>query len=582
MNIDLPGEWHRGPFGTPDASRAGAQDDYFPVVGASPALVGANKLRERVIIGKKGAGKTIYLRALLDALPKLGESSVDPSGENWFVFREVFNLETLEVLGVSRLAKQLQASLLRSSDIYINPKAQSREVWTRVWHNAVVAALYILVFSPGAQGRFREVAERLLEHARWRQANEGIRTFLKSLPRTPSPVLMIRYFHSQARGKFNRLRPFLDDPRWDEAYLLVCEASRFLPPIALFVDAIDDDFDAAPEAWLECQEGLFRCIFKILNRADSFSNRVHIIVALRDIVYSSLLNSEHASRYLTDSHIRYLAWDAAAARTFLVEKIRRLSPSDVARPDLDVERYPIARWLGFDRLNNPKRGSDETVLDYVLRHTRLLPRDIVILGNAVCNEQQLRSKRGEVFGEAKLRQVVSDVARSTTREALTSCINEHLLSMDYVAEALLHTPPPDFNADGGAENPDDGVRRVLPFEREIRGALESRVAHALVQVGKEKFSRAELIAALSKHGLIAEEELGVRGRASFFRFDNIFWRHGLIAFQSNDGGTFRWRFHWRGTPDRQELPEDAPLYGFHPGLIDVFPSIRSMGHDPVF
>jgi hypothetical protein len=52
----------------------------------------------------------------------------------------------------------------------------------------------------------------------------------------------------------------------------------------------------------------------------------------------------------------------------------------------------LTALLGRETIKNSSRDTLEPVEQYLLRHTRLLPRDIIILGNRLCEEIQ-KAKR---------------------------------------------------------------------------------------------------------------------------------------------------------------------------------------------
>jgi hypothetical protein len=584
--------WLHGPFGSPDASRADAHDSYIPITGAAPDIHHLKrKLQERIIIGKKGAGKTIYLKTLMEALPRVSDGGA--SGENWYVLREIFSLSTEQVLGVSQSTRRYHSAIMRTTDIYVDPKARAKDLWMKCWENAIIATIYWIFFSKSADQRFRKIKDDIVNAPDFRDDMEFIHKFMNQLPQKPSPIIQIKAFLQLSGPKLSGLRRYSDDLNWDLVYSLLSSLVSNAPPIAIFVDAIDDDFDKAPEAWLDCQEGLFRAIFKFLNRADNFSSRVHVVVALREVAYSSLLRSEHASRYLTDSHVRYITWDISAAKSFLVQKLKTLTGTPLALENLDPVEAPIARWLGFEKLTNG-RNTQELVLDYVLRHTRLLPRDIIIMGNALCAAQQRRAADSRFMSEAKTRDVVSQVGRAIAREAVESAIQEHLASVDYIAELLLLTEEEekrqkvigdidklvssDPNAVLAAEkrlNKMVGEMSLL-----LKGSVASRIEILMSILGKEKFTHDALIDALKASKLIEKDELTT---SPFYRFDNILWRHGLLACQIFEGNEHRWRFSWRsGAPDQAELPKGHSLYGFHSSILDLYKDVKAGGNEPVF
>jgi hypothetical protein len=569
----------QGPFGAPDAARENARDVYIEVPGASPYLAGDSerRLQARVVIGKKGSGKTLYFRRLIETLPAINHKSHDQiSGENWIVVREISQLQTQSVIDVSRIVKRHYSDFFAKNEIYIDPRSQVRDVWERCWEVAIIGAVYNLFFSASTPSKIRKKVESVIFANDLAEATEKIGKFGFQYAEVESPIEVIRGIISRANGSLRQLQKILDDRGWALTYRVLDAIAREMPPVALFIDSIDDAFERAPESWVDCQEGLFRCIFRILNRSDAFSGRVHVVVAVRDTVFSSLMHSEHASRFISDPRVLYIAWDQQTAKTFFQEKIARLGKSSVTREDVDADRLPFLRWLGFNQVENVKRNCVESSAEYILRHTRLLPRDIVIFGNSICKAMELRRNEGREFTPAKLRQVVHRVATAVTREAVVGCIKESLCSNEYLAEVIA-----DLSSDFGGGS---GARSRIDNEivAEIESVLYQRVTRFFEEIGKEKFSYAELRSAIVKSKLADEREFNGGGRSAFFRFDNIFWRHGIIAYQAIEGRSYRWRFNWHGIPDTALLPESEILYGFHSGILDAYKSVRSVGNDPVF
>lgn len=586
------GRWTMGPFGTPDASRANVSETYIPIPGAMPDLTNiSGRFRERIVIGKKGAGKTIYLKALQAALgvdinQTVSEAVVSKAG--WIIVPEIFRLSSEEVLSVSHASQRSHAQLVKLN-VYVDQVARTRDLWTRIWDCALLAATYRLVTSKTGPKAFEAARRMLRESEELKEKSAYVREFLKDIPPSNSPIVQIKFFLARKANRVGDVRTYVDRYEWSLVYEILEKVINLGPQIALFIDAIDEDFDEAPEAWLDCQEGLFRSIFSFLNRHDDFSNRVHAIVALREIVFSSLLTSEHASRYLWDPHVRYISWDPTTARVFLAEKIAVLHRELIASPTTDVSRDPVRYWLGFSHVQNAKRDIVESASDYILRHTRLLPRDIVMMGNAICAQIQARARNGRKISEGKLRQTVHEVAKAIAREAIASCVNEHLTSIDYVSEILLSARK--RQDIGGADLQkigDDldklGESDVIMVVEQIKQSVSTRVDRFFSLIAREKFSQASLRSSLVECELAFEEDFQKVGRAAFCRFDNILYRHGLIAYEAYDSGTSRWMFSWRGIPslESSQMPGNEQSYAFHASVLDAFPGIKVDDKDPVY
>ena len=593
MTSSFEKSWNSGPFGAPDASRSDTTEQYLAISGAMPDLSDiAGRFRERIIIGKKGAGKTIYLRALQRALlpsEKLGSSrGTIANNQGWLIHKELINLPTQVVINVSRISQRAHAQLVKLN-IYVDQVARTRELWTQIWNCAILASTYKLITSTANQAHFKECLARIDDDETLSEKAEFVSHFVSELPPSYSPIVMIQFFLSKKTNRVGDITDYVESLEWSVLYELVSSVINSSPQIAIFIDAIDDAFDHAPEAWLDCQEGLFRSVFGFLNRNDSFGGRVHVIVALREIVYSSLLCSEHASRYLWDDHVRYISWDPVSSRSFLFEKIMRLSGTVIANPAADSARNPMRYWIGIDSVKNKKRDVTESAADYILRHTRLLPRDIVLMGNAICNAQVMRRRTGKSFTEGKLRQVVHEVAKYIAQEAISSAVNEYIASVDYLAEILLSSSKRSRVLRGRAgsrrllDAEDESAVEVADIVRQIKGSVEDRVGRFFALVGTERFDRDTLQLALMECELVDQGDFEKSGRAAFSRFDNILYRHGLLAYEAEIGGMKRWRFSWRGQPtvENSQLPENEQSFGFHSCVLDRYPTIRAEGADPV-
>ena len=80
-----------------------------------------------------------------------------------------------------------------------------------------------------------------------------------------------------------------------------------------------------PRETLSCL--LYTSSMRLL-RNSRLGGRLHVLISIRDLVFFSVFQSEHASRYIGDSHVFVLDWGQSSARAFLEAKLRRL-PRDL-------------------------------------------------------------------------------------------------------------------------------------------------------------------------------------------------------------------------------------------------------------
>jgi hypothetical protein len=68
-----------------------------------------------------------------------------------------------------------------------------------------------------------------------------------------------------------------------------------MPPICFYLDSVDEHFGSAPRHWLQCQRGLCQEVLELFRDA-RFSNKLHVVVSVRDLVRSAMLRGENATR----------------------------------------------------------------------------------------------------------------------------------------------------------------------------------------------------------------------------------------------------------------------------------------------
>jgi len=168
------------------------------------------------------------------------------------------------------------------------------------------------------------------------------------------------------RNSFNE---YCEKREWDEIEIIVGNILKTLPPIYYFIDSVDEEYAHAPMYWLRCQKGLFYRVMRLL-RKDIYGNKLHVIISIRDNVMASVCESEHRTRYINEEHVKVLKWDYATIRYFFESKIYNLRDCYFIT---EGQEKNIHNWLGISIIHNNQRNIDEPIIQYVLRHTRLLP-----------------------------------------------------------------------------------------------------------------------------------------------------------------------------------------------------------------
>lgn len=485
-------------FGQPDGSRADftelqhhfvAFDHLGPGVG--PTIDVADGA-VRVIAGRKGSGKTLYLRRLW------AHTAADDA------------LYTVPVAYGAGVSTKDVRDLTRAA------AAGATEMWQRCWRVAIMRSVVGHVLrGPVGHGLSRHRRESL----------EDVARTVMPLDRRPGAI------HDHLRDLMNEhhrsqpLERYLANSAWRDVEYELEAALADLPPLYFYLDALDEQFEEAPSAWLSCQKGLFYAVVRLL-REYRLGGRLHVVIAIRDVVYASVLCSEHASRYRSDPHIRLLDWDDRSLGYLLEQKVRRLPRSHRMQPD---DEDPVTSWLGVGAVTNRMRDRAEEVIPYLLRHTRRSPRDVVLLGNALCNEVVRGRSSGRPFlADDTMRITVSEAAMGFGREQLAICGN-HL-----AAEIPMEFAEDDFG-----------------MGRPMKGHLTERLA----ELACDRISGERLNAWLN-------DVMPALGPS----LPTVLWHNGVLGYIDPSSAE---TIFYRPLSTDYDLPRHMKAYALHPVLIDA-------------
>lgn len=522
------------PFGDADAARADIFDPKKFISFTGRRFRSGLGMRPddgdiRVIVGGKGAGKTIYLRRLQTTLSQNQSLYVDDWRNRPPVTRLVLDVWS-----------------------WSTSVTDCRQRWSRLWRRAI----------------FRSLVSHLLKADRLRNqipagvANRLRRDFPELLPDFEGRSSIVSQVEAIVREHPGReaLDAFLHNPRWEFLENHVIDAVEDLPAMYFFLDALDEEFETAPSQWLDCQVGLLRQVLE-LRANQRLGGQLHLIIGVRDLVYSTTQDSEHASRFTRTPGIRYLRWDWDAIVYFLEGKLETL---DQAEWMLDLRADdPLERWLGMSVIYNVKRGREEVLRDYILRHTRSIPRDVIQMGNALCGCIDVAVDNGDgCLTQETVRNTVAEVSRESGQEQLR-IVSNHIVADLMPREALKHDYLEFYmdllDLDPGAEPEDVG--------RAYQRTVFNQLCAALAELLEDRVTSRRL-----EHFATTLAKLGDVDVLS------ILWQHRLLGYvdgrsRLNDPVVF----YGVARDDSLELPQGHAHYALHPILIDAIKRLRGVG-----
>jgi hypothetical protein len=502
------------PFGDPDGARAELIDIMDGFVGFSGKAgwggiaTDSDDRSVRVIVGKKGAGKTIYLRRL-----QVSTRSEDS------VFSQSIQSDapsTSQVLSFCEICQGEQVT----------------EKWRELWTAAILASvLSHLLFK-----------KFFKDHVGKKNREEMRKKFSILLPDTSAPhsaYSMINYYISQISTS-SRYEEFMNRSIWVELKQELSHILKDSPPIFFYLDAVDEEFAHAPMEWHQCQKGLFYSVMRMLREQGTLGGRLHVTICIRDIVFSSVLRSEHAGRYRNAPHICKLNWDTTRITHFLVRKIEML---DSIYFDDPKKPKTIENFLSMKTISNKSRDIEEDLLSYIVRHTRFLPRDIVEVGNDLARAKltlKATSRFDQESWQEVIRRYIARNSRTFGDEQLTICANQ-LASHDRPERSARH-----------------GYDEFYTAGKEYIASRATFLKDVIAMIGTEVFSVSDLMQ--TRQAIEAELPENV----DVF---SIFWQNGLLGCKLNSADM---GFRFFSLEDRDDflLPVDAVNFAFHSSLID--------------
>lgn len=514
------------PFGKPD----GASDDITHSLGSVvhfPKKYGGiardpSDARVRVVVGQLGAGKSLHLRRMQDHIAHHG-------GGGEFAVK----VETSSDLTTRNVVKFSQILKLRGGNT---------EDWKLLWRRAII----------------RSAVSHILCGGQYRHLPDDIRTKLNEYsrmlgePRTPHRVTQEAQTIIHDYDQFGRLTEYLNNPRWADIEYIAAEALNATLGLYLYIDDIDKNFRWAPSYWIQCQRGLFYAVMDFL-RDEELRGKLHVVVALRDITFSSIRVSEQASRYVELTHINTLSWTRPSMRHLLDEKLKLLPDEYFS----DSNSRNIKSWIGLTEIANSRTNSTiESAEDYLLRHTSMVPRDLIHLGNRLC--QEIRFNDGIKPTEQKIRSVVSEVSAESANRQIAQTANQ----------VLSDIAPPDASL----KNYDDYY--VDPTGYTLHAAANS-VMESISVCDNDVFG-IDLVDAIDRHASeLFNSDKGVN-------LCDILWQQRLLGYIDASGGNYYQLDGIDGVGLALPRKRSIENYVLNPILFDLRLGINASGPTPIW
>jgi hypothetical protein len=517
------------PFGPPDAATADLdihqlREQFVNIDGTIDKS--AVDAIPRVVFGRKGAGKSHYIRAL-NAI-KAGDHSVlafgtstNPPPHAWVI----------------RLSLAL--------------KGDAIPVWSDLWQKACLAAAAATLLWDGHRGRL----EPALSDTFVAPLEQVTRVALGLKHRSSGamdPFTAARHIMGRS-GDLRRFHAALNRPEWQDLEQLLDPILAASPPLYFFLDNLDSAEAFAPRPWQACQRGLLEAILHLAE--DDRWKRLHVVVALKDTVVQSLFDSVNGQRYVHSPLLHRLEWNTTQTLEFLRKKIDVLPERWLTG---DTSGTHAQRWLAREIIENTVRDCEENIEAYLLRHTLLLPRDVVEMGNCLCDAMSTaRAQQRSQLLDDEVRGAVNRAAWQIGKTGMFGSGIE-------VARRLMPSDAPLHGASEayGVSELDGSASDEPNMTRAITEQYADLLKKSVMEIRRDRFVAADLKAmqqSVEKYFQqpeAAEEATGA------------LWRLGMVGVIDGALEYGEARFYGHSEHDRPTPPSDAMRFAFHPSMID--------------
>ncbi|GAB3219486.1 hypothetical protein J0A67_04650 [Algoriphagus aestuariicola] len=478
----------------------------------------------RVIVGRKGSGKTLYLRFIQDHYRRLNSEN-----DNTVYITDIDNKPTDSEL------------ITKINSWFDKDDSKADETWRGIWKMVILRTAYTHLFYSKTLDKYITKKEKL----------EFSSKYSKILPKINSPTSIFNQL-TNILTRFNSLQDlnfFMFADEWGHFEYDMNLLIKSAPPIYFFIDQLDDDFSHAPYDWLKCQYGLFSAMFRFI-RGNTLGGRLHIIACIRELVYAYILSTQHGSKYLSEPKIKVIRWDYNLAKHFFDRKVESLDDSFFKNPR---NGKTIQNFFGLSELKLSRgKGFNEEIHSYILRHTMLMPRDIINVGN-IFNEK-CNNSLGFIENENALKDAVKYVARQIAKEQ--TVIASILISTSWIYNGVV----------------EDGALSVYTDEVMVN-SINANLCKMIRYIGEDRFSGrkfSNINKSLSKFGFKESDRpfnaLFIAGLLGYIELDSN-KNERAVFFSESRNALF-------------EIPKHRKSYVFHSSLIDYL-NIKAKGK-PVY
>ena len=339
------------------------------------AFLGEGSDAKFIVIGTKGFGKTLLLKAKRILVQREGKTVCLPSGNllDKPIGDKIFGRESIAFFSASPLP------------------------WAKVW----LAAIALATLKQAGEAAGLKVNPRLANLVNDTQLHSAIDHFVRLLDFSP--------------GDLQRCATDTDGH-------LVPRLRALKSTITFFIDGIDEYFnkhveelpnhpsvtgELSPEVWYYAQLGLVEVAYQLRR----INHHLKVYASIRKEAYARLPRRTAMAQQYRGSAVD-IAYAPDSLREIFVNNVRQVKAERMVHPGR-VRQNPISAFFGRASVTDTYTLEEEDVFEYLCRHTLLRPRDLMTMG-----ERLAALRPDERRNEHRLKDTVNLVATEIAQEYL--------------------------------------------------------------------------------------------------------------------------------------------------------------------
>lgn len=416
--------WKNLDFERLPASGGAEISSFCMISGTSGRDAGRSRPDKTVLVGQRGLGKSFLLRVRSHNHRQL------PGLERTFFYPEGRKTRDL-VESLSSLSGAIpEKHPLRS--------ASSGDDWSAMWQVAIIGLLvWRLADDLGQVNRFHDWFAGLTKLGeQYASDTDESGKPVRQLPIAPLQWFLGQMIEAHTSGKLgsrhsqNQLL-FLASTEW-AVQIKKALVERNTRLIAVYIDNPDELVSPdEPDLWTNIQQGLLLAIWK-LRKGGALTDELQVFASIRA---EALAHRPHRDLSTAMDLTITLRYDRDSLRDLFEHRIA-LTPKDQLVAPSILQESPVVAFLGcrtydhqdrHDALGNVLR---EDIVSAIIRHTRMVPRDMVLIGREIC---KTTASARDVSG---VRAAVNLVGRNIVEYLRANCFPAWSPSLDSLLRSI--------------------------------------------------------------------------------------------------------------------------------------------------